>query len=86
VRFVLAHLPKYSAADDFSPPPFPKMNGDPKSARQLFEQSFEQSKKLKSQEGLTQARRAIRRLDIKKHDTPQPQRDNGIETGSVSDE
>lgn len=67
----------------------PKMDGDPKSARQLFEQSFEQSKKLKSQEGLMQARRAIRRLDIKQYDAPQhpsPQRDNSTQTGSVSDE
>jgi hypothetical protein len=65
------------------------MNDDPKSARQLFEQSFEQSKKLKSQEGLMQARRAIRRLDIKQYDAPQhssPQRDNSTQTGSVSDE
>ena len=70
------------------PPTFPKMNRDPKSARQLFEQSFEQSKKLKSQEGLMQARRAIRRLDIKQYDTPQhesPQRDNSTQMGSVSD-
>jgi hypothetical protein len=68
------------------PPLFPKMNDDPKSARQLFEQSFEQSKKLKSQEGLMQARRAIRRLESKQYDTPQhtsPQRDY---TRSVSDE
>lgn len=66
-----------------------EMNGDSKSARQLFEQSFEQSKKLKSQEGLMQARRAIRRLDIKQYDTPQPpspQQDNSTQTGSVSDE
>jgi hypothetical protein len=65
------------------------MNDDPKSARQLFEQSFEQSKKLKFQEGLMQARRAIRRLDTKQYDTPQPpspQRDNNTQTGSVSDE
>jgi hypothetical protein len=71
------------------PSAFPKMNGDPKFARQLFEQSFEQSKKLKSQEGLMQARRAIRRLDIKQYDAPQhpsPQRDNSTQTGSVSDE
>ena len=60
------------------------MNGDPKSARQLFEQSFEQSKKLKYQEGLMQARRAIRRLDIKQYDTPQypSSRDNSTQTGS----
>ncbi len=66
------------------------MNGDPQSARQLFEQSFEQSKKLKSQEGLMQARRAIRRLDIKQYDTSQhpspPQRDNNVQTGSVPNE
>ena len=64
------------------------MNGDPKSARQLFEQSFEQSKKLKSQEGLMQAKRAIRRLDTKQYDAPQhpsPQPDNSTQTGSVSD-
>jgi hypothetical protein len=79
---VLAHLLRYSAVDDISP--CPKMNDDPKSARQLFEQSFEQSKKLKSQEGLMQARRAIRRLDIKQYDAPQ--RDNSTQTGSVSDE
>jgi hypothetical protein len=69
-------------------PPFPKMNDDPKSARQLFEQSFEQSRKLKSQEGLMEARRAIRRLDIKQYDAPQhpsPQRDNSTQMGSVSD-
>jgi hypothetical protein len=41
------------------------MNDDPKSARQFFEQSLEQSKKLKFQEGMTQARNAIRRLDNK---------------------
>ncbi|KAI0278096.1 hypothetical protein BGY98DRAFT_1097003 [Russula aff. rugulosa BPL654] len=66
-----------------------EMNGDPKSARQLFEQSFEQSKKLKSQEGLMQARRAIRRLDSKQYDTPQHtslQRDYSTQTRSVSDE
>jgi len=71
------------------PPLLRKMNGDPKSARHLFEQSFEQSKKLKSQEGLMQARRAIRRLDIKQYDLPQhpsPQRDNNTQTGSVSGE
>jgi hypothetical protein len=79
---VLAHLPRYSAAD-LSHPRFPKMNGDPKSARQLFEQSFEQSKKLKSQEGLMQARRAIRRLDIKQYE---PQRDHSTQTRPVSDE
>ncbi len=65
------------------------MNGDPKSARQLFEQSFEQSKRLKSQEGLMQARRAIRRLDIKQYDTPQhpsARPDNNIQTGSVPNE
>jgi hypothetical protein len=82
---VLAHLPRYLAADDLFPPsPFPKMNGDPKSARQLLEQSFEQSKKLKSQEGLMQARRAIRRLDMKQYDAPQ--RGNSTQTGSVSNE
>jgi hypothetical protein len=81
---VLEHLPWYSAVDDLSPPPFPKMNDDPKSARQLFEQSFEQSKKLKSQEGLMQARRAIRRLDSKQYDIPQ--RDHSTQTRSVSDE
>ncbi|KAI0000213.1 hypothetical protein BJV74DRAFT_876989 [Russula compacta] len=48
-----------------------EMNADPKSARQLFEQSLEQSKKLKSQEGVLQARSAIRRLDIKQYETPQ---------------
>lgn len=46
-----------------------KMNDDPKSARELFEQSLEQSKKLKFQEGMVQARSAIRRLDNKQYDT-----------------
>jgi len=46
------------------------MNDDPKSARQFFEQSLEQSKKLKFQEGMTQARNAIRRLDNKQFATP----------------
>lgn len=65
------------------------MNNDPKSARQLFEQSFEQSKKLKFQEGLVQARRAIRRLDIKQYDTPErpsPQSGNSTQPGSVPNE
>ena len=65
------------------------MNNDPKSARQLFEQSFEQSKKLKCQEGLVQARRAIRRLDIKQYDTaerPSPQPDNSTQSESVPNE
>ncbi|KAH9998596.1 hypothetical protein BJV77DRAFT_940428 [Russula vinacea] len=66
-----------------------EMNGDSKSARQLFEQSFEQSKRLKSQEGLMEARRAIRRLDIKQYDTPQhpsPRSDTGTQPGSLPDE
>jgi hypothetical protein len=65
------------------------MNGDSKSARQLFEQSFEQSKKLKSQEGLIQARRAIRRLDIKQYDVPQqpsPRLDTSTQPGSLPNE
>ena len=68
------------------------MNDDPKSARQLFEQSFEQSKKLKSQEGLMQARRAIRRLDIKQYDAQydaphtSSQRDRSTQMRSVADE
>jgi hypothetical protein len=46
------------------------MNDDAKSARQFFEQSLEQSKKLKFQEGVMQARNAIRRLDNKQFVTP----------------
>jgi len=52
------------------------MNGDPESARQLFEQSLGQAKKLKFQEGIMQARNAIRRLGIKQYgtsQTPSPQ-------------
>jgi hypothetical protein len=48
------------------------MNDDPKSARQFFEQSLEQSKKLKFQEGMMQAKNAIRRLDNKQYATPPP--------------
>ena len=72
-----------------STPSLPKMNGDPKSARKLFEQSLEQSKKLKSQEGLMQARGAIRRLDIRQYDTPQhpsPRPDNSTQSGSMPNE
>lgn len=47
-----------------------EMNGDPKSARQKFEQSLEQSKNLRWQEGMTQARNAIRRLDREQFDAP----------------
>ena len=46
------------------------MNGDPKSARQMFEQSLEQSKNLRWQEGLAQARNAIRRLDRRQFEEP----------------
>ena len=45
------------------------MNDDAESARQLFEQSLEQSKKLKWQEGVIQGRNAIRRLERKQFDT-----------------
>ena len=48
------------------------MNGDPKSARQMFEQSLEQSKNLRWQEGLVQARNAIRRLDRRQFEAPSP--------------
>jgi hypothetical protein len=48
------------------------MNDDPKSARQFFERSLEQSKKLNFQEGMMQARNAIRRLDNKQFATPPP--------------
>ena len=48
------------------------MNGDPKSARQMFEQSFEQSKGLRWQEGVAQARNAIRRLDRRQFEEPSP--------------
>ncbi|KAH9031632.1 hypothetical protein EDB85DRAFT_2074057 [Lactarius pseudohatsudake] len=47
-----------------------EMNGDPKSARQKFEQSLEQSKNLRWQEGMAQARNAIRRLDREQFDAP----------------
>ncbi|KAI9507588.1 hypothetical protein F5148DRAFT_1203714 [Russula earlei] len=60
-----------------------EMNGDPEFARQLFEQSLGQAKKLRFQEGITQARSAIRRLDIKQSQPPLPQPDNKIEPGSV---
>ena len=65
------------------------MNADPKSARQLFEQSLEQSKKLKSQEGVLQARSAIRRLNIKQYETPQhlsPGPSTNTESGAVPNE
>jgi hypothetical protein len=48
------------------------MNGDPKSARQMFEQSLEQSKNLRWQEGLAQARNAIRRLDRRQFEELSP--------------
>jgi hypothetical protein len=48
------------------------MNGDPKSARQMFGQSLEQSKNLRWQEGLAQARNAIRRLDRRVFEEPSP--------------
>lgn len=57
------------------------MNGDPKSARQMFEQSLEQSKNLRWQEGLVQARNAIRRLDRRQFEEPSPPL--GPEPGSV---
>jgi len=66
-----------------------EMSGDSKSARQLFGQSLEQSKKLKFQEGMTQARSAIRRLDMRQYDTPQhpsPWPDNDTKSGSVPNE
>jgi len=47
-----------------------EMNGDPKSARQMFEQSLEQSRDLRWQEGLAQARNAIRRLDRRQFEEP----------------
>jgi hypothetical protein len=47
-----------------------KMNGDPMSARQMFEQSLEQSKNLRWQEGMAQARNAIRRLNREQFDVP----------------
>jgi hypothetical protein len=46
------------------------MNGDPKSARQMFEQSVEQSRNLRWQEGVAQARNAIRRLDRRQFEEP----------------
>lgn len=49
---------------------FQKMNDDPRSARQMFEQSLEQSKNLKWQEGMAQARNAIRRLNRLQFDAP----------------
>jgi hypothetical protein len=63
------------------------MNDDPKSARQFFEQSLEQSKKLKFQEGMMQARSAIRRLG----NNMTPQRpsvplDDNSKSGSVPNE
>ncbi|KAI0252470.1 hypothetical protein BJV78DRAFT_1281594 [Lactifluus subvellereus] len=64
-----------------------EMNDDSKSARQLFEQSLEQSKKLKWQEGVTQGRNAIRRLERKQFDAQvytSPRSD--AESGSVPSE
>ncbi|KAI0298704.1 hypothetical protein B0F90DRAFT_1818571 [Multifurca ochricompacta] len=64
-----------------------QMNDDSKSARPLFERSLEQSKKLRSQEGIILARNAIRRLDRKQLDAslhPSPPPD--AKSGSVPNE
>ena len=57
------------------------MNDDSESARQMFEQSLEQSRNLRWQEGMMQARNAIRRLDREQFDAPS--RPSNPELGTI---